>query len=297
MRNILLTGLAGVALIVATALYLSLFVVNQTQQAIVLQFGDYIRTVRDPGLHMKVPLLQQVVIYDNRILDLNPPIGEIILGDSKPLVVDAYLRYRIEDPLKFYQANRSQVAAEARISDIVDSTVRRVLATVELPSVLSAERVRLMNDMRTAVGQETRAMGVSVTDLRIRRADLPPATSKQVFDRMKEERNREVEELRSQGDEMALQIQAAAERERQVLLAEGHQISEQLRGEGDAKAIAIYNEAFGVDPAFFEFYRTMEGYKAGLDGKNTSMILSPDHPFLSYFRTFNVESAGSVVRR
>lgn len=297
MKNIFLTGLAAVALIVSVVLYLSLFIVKQTEQAIVLQFGDYIRTVRDPGLHMKVPVLQQVVIYDNRILDLNPPIGEIILGDSKPLVVDAYLRYRIEDPLKFYRANKSQIAAQERISDMVDSTVRRVLATVELPSVLSAERVRLMNDMRAAVGQEAKAMGVSVTDLRIRRADLPPATSKQVFDRMREERNREVEELRSQGDEMALQIEAAAERERQVLLAEGHQISQQLRGEGDAKAIAIYNAAFGVDLPFYEFYRTMEAYKAGLDGNTTSMIVSPDHPFLNYFSTFNAESAGAGPRR
>ncbi|MCF8483349.1 MAG: protease modulator HflC [Rhodospirillum sp.] len=279
-----LLALGIIAVIAAVGLYSSLFIVNQTQQALVFQFGEHVKTVQDPGLKVKIPFIQNVIYYDKRVLELDPPAEQLILADQKRLVVDTFVRYRIADPLQFYRAVNNEYQAGSRLSDVVISSLRRVLGNVGLATLLSPERERIMVDLKAAVDRDAKEMGIAVTDVRIRRADLPEETSQAIYDRIRSEREREAREARAQGQEQAQQIRARADRERTVIMAEAQKTSQELRGDGDAQAIKIYADSFGADPKFFAFYRSMEAYKKALgSGQETSMVLSPDGDFFKFF--------------
>jgi modulator of FtsH protease HflC len=282
-RNLLIV--AGVIIIVLAIIFGSAaFVVHQTEQAIVLQFGDPKRVIQKPGLHFKIPFIQNVVFFDARILDYAPPQEEIIAADQKRLVVDSFARYRIADPLEFYKAVGTELSARARLAGIMSASLRRVVGNETLASVLSEERNNIMQRIKVDTNEAASKFGLDVVDVRIRRADLPQANADAIYQRMQSEREREAREFRAQGAEIAQRIRARAERERTVLIAESNRQSQILRGEGDADAIKIYADAFGKDPEFFSFYRSMEAYRNALKPDGTTMVLSPDSDFFSYFK-------------
>jgi membrane protease subunit HflC len=261
----------------------SLFIVEQTQQALVLQFGDPKRVIKTPGLQVKLPFLQQVVYYDSRLLEVDPPPENVVLADNRRIVADSFARYRITDPLLFYQAVNNEVNAASRMNTIINSSMRRVLGLHALPAILSAERERIMADIQSEVNNVARTLGVEIVDVRLRRADLPQENWRAVFEQMRSERAREANEFRSQGQEAAQRIRSAADRERTVLLAEAQRDAQVIRGEGDAQAIRIFAESFGKAPEFFSFYRSMQAYREALANGDTTMVLSPDMEFFRYF--------------
>lgn len=274
----------GIAVIVLGILaFSSLFTVYQTQQALVLQFGEVKRPITEPGLKLKVPFIQNVVYYDRRVLDLEPPVETVILSDQKRLDVDSYIRYKIVDPLRFYQTMGTEEVARSRIGSLVNSGLRRVLGNAPLLEVLSEGRERIMASVLNDVQGEAKDFGIDMVDVRIRRADLPEQAAQAIYARMRSEREREAREARAQGFERGQQIRAGADRERTVLLAEARKQAEILRGEGEGEANRIWGEAFGQDPAFFQFYRSMQAYRESLGGDDTTMVLSPDSEFFRYF--------------
>jgi membrane protease subunit HflC len=267
----------------------SLFVVNQAEQALVLRLGAHRATVKDPGLHVKWPLIEEVVRYEQRLLSLEPPAEEIILGDQKRIVVDTYTRYRIADPLKFYQTLRNETNARNQLTQVVSSALRQAMGQIMLPSLLSEERTRLMQDIQKEVADRAASYGISVADVRIRRADLPEETSQAIYDRMKSERERQAKELRAQGYEWGQQIRARADRERTVILAEATRAANVLRAQGDGESSRIFNDAYGRDPKFYDFYRSLEAYRTALTDGNTTMVLSPDSEFFRHFGGANIQ--------
>lgn len=272
--------------VVAAAAFLgsnALFVVNEARQALVLQFGQPVRVVQEPGLKFKVPFIQNVVMMDRRVLDLDPPVEQVILADQKRLDVDAFARYRITDPLRFFQSVQSEAAAEGRLNNVVNSSLRRVLGSATLLAVLSEERARIMTDIRTQVNLEAKRFGIEIVDVRIRRADLPEETSQAIFARMRSERVREASEARAQGQEQSQQIKSRADRERTVILAEAQRDAQIMRGEGDNQALSIIAAATATDPKFYAFYRSLEAYRGALNDRNTTMALSPNSEFFRYF--------------
>lgn len=282
MNRTLLTG--GIAVVVAGVILSSaLFTVDQAHQGLVVLLGQPRRVIQDPGLKVKWPLIESVVILDKRVLDLDPPVEQVILADQKRLDVDAFARYRITDPLRFFQTVTNEGGAEVRLNAVVNSAMRRVLGSVTLMAVLSQERARVMNDIRDQVNGEAKRFGIDVVDVRIRRADLPEETSQAIFARMRSEREREAAEARAQGQEQAQQIRARAERERTVLIAEAQRDSQTLRGEGDRQALGTIAEATKDDPQFYSFYRSLEAYRKALNKDDTTMVLSPKGAFFHYF--------------
>ncbi|WP_419901218.1 protease modulator HflC [Kiloniella sp.] len=271
-------------LVVAGAFLASsmLFTVDQTQQAMVLQFGNPQTTIKEPGLKFKLPW-QDVQKYEKRVLNLDPPVERIILSDQKPLLVDSFARYTIDDPLQFFKTVRSEDGARARLGTIVNSGLRVELGKATLSTVLSPERDVFMARVLKHVNEQAKRFGIDVLDIRIRRADLPNETSQAVFARMKTEREREAAEFRAQGFELAQRIQSTADREVTVLTAEAKKESEILRGQGDAALTKILNEAYGQDPDFFKFYRSMQAYEEALANKGTYMVISPDSEFFEFF--------------
>lgn len=264
--------------------YNTLYVVQQTQQAIVLQFGEPKRTVQTPGLNWKIPFIQNVIFYENRVLSMvSQEFEQVILSDQKRLEVDTYARYSIVDPLKFYQTVRTIRIAQERLEAMVDSSTRRVLGNHSLVDILSEKRNDIISTIRNEVNASSEALGISILDVRIRRADYPDATSQNIFNRMKSEREREAKEFRATGEEEAQKIRATANKERTVLIAEARRSAEIIRGSGDSKSIAIYAEAFGVDEDFYSFYRSMQAYRKSFSENTTSMLLSPDSEFFRYF--------------
>ena len=277
-------SLIVVALILA-AMSGSLFTVNQTQQALVLQFGEPKRTIQEPGLAFKLPFIQDVTYYEKRVLSLIPQDAEeVILADQKRLQVDAYARYRIEDPLLFYQTVRNERGARGRLEAIIDSSVRRALGRETLASILTGQR----NDITRSIGEEVNAsvasLGIKIIDVRLRRADYPTATSQNIFNRMKSEREREAKEFRATGEEEAQKIRADAEKTRTVILSEAQRESQEIRGAGDSQAIQIYADSFGQDADFLAFYRSMEAYRKSMNNNGTSLVLSPDSSFFRFFK-------------
>ncbi|AWK86961.1 protease modulator HflC [Azospirillum thermophilum] len=277
-------AIAGLGIVAAAVVASSaLFTVNEAQQALVLQFGEPRRVIQTPGLQVKIPFIQEVRILDRRVLDLDPPVEQVILADQKRLDVDAFARYRIHDPLKFYQTAGTEAVAETRMNSIVNSSLRRVLGSVTLLAVLSEERARIMNDIRGQVNGEAQRFGIEIVDVRIRRADLPEETSQSIFARMRSEREREAAEARAQGQEQSQQIRSRAERERTVILAEAQRDAQILRGEGDNQAIKLIGEATSIDPQFYSFYRSLEAYRKALNKDDTTLVLSPTGEFFRYF--------------
>lgn len=266
----------------------SLFTVNQTQQALVLQFGEPKRTIQEPGLAFKLPFIQDVTYYEKRVLSLIPQDAEeVILSDQKRLQVDAYARYQIEDPLLFYQTVRNELGARGRLEAIIDSSVRRALGRETLASILTGQR----NDITRSIGEEVNAsvssLGIKIIDVRLRRADYPAATSQNIFNRMKSEREREAKEFRATGEEEAQKIRADAEKTRTVIISEAQREAQETRGGGDGKAIEIYADSFGQDADFFAFYRSMEAYRKSMNNNDTSLVLSPDSSFFRFFKDKN----------
>ena len=271
---------------VVVALFLllnALFTVHQTQQALVLQFGNPVRIVQEPGLHMKVPFVQQVDYFEKRVLDFDAPSVELVLGDQKRLVVDAFARYRITDALRFRQSVGTEAGFRGRLEPIVFSSLRSVLGEAPLFTILSQDRTQLMNRIKGEANKSLAGFGVELVDVRIKRADLPPENSQAVFRRMQTEREREAKELRAQGAEVGQRIRARADRERRVLIAEAQRESEILRGQGDAEAIRIFAEGFGQNPEFFDFYRSLQAYREALGDGSTSLVLSPESEFFRFF--------------
>ena len=283
-------ALAIIGIIVAIVgfiAYSALYTVHQTKQALVLQFGEVIKTVTEPGLWVKIPLIQNVVYLDKRILAFDTPPEEVIAADQKRIVVDAFSRFRISDPLKFYQAVGNIDVAEARLSTLINSSLRQVLGAEEFASVLSGERVDLMRAIKDAVNEQAVNLGITIVDVRIKRADLPPENSQAIYRRMQTEREREAKEARAKGAEEAFRIRAHADRERTVLLAEARKLGEILRGEGDGARARIFNEAASRDPKFYAFYRSLQAYRAALHSDDTTLVLSPDSDFFEFFGSFS----------
>lgn len=281
-RNFLVPLVIVVAA-VATVLSSAFFVVDQRQQALVLQFGDPVRVIQEPGLKIKLPFVQQVSYFDRRLLDFDADAQEVILADQKRLVVDAYARYRITDPLKFFQTVGTELNMRNRLSAIVVASLRNVLGSVPFAQVLTSRRAELMRQISDLVVVEARSFGVEVIDVRIMRADLHPDNSPAIFARMQTEREREARQERAEGAETAQRIRAEAERERTVILANAEKQANILRGEGDARATAIFADAFNRDPEFYAFYRSLQAYRQAL-GDGSTMVLTPDSEFFRFFR-------------
>jgi len=276
-------ALAVVVVVVLIIGYSSLFTVYQTRQALVVRLGQPLRVVTQPGLHGKLPLLDNVIYIDKRILDLENSSQEVIASDQKRLVVDAFARYRIHDALRFYQTVSSVEGANSRLSPLLNSALRRVLGEATLTNVVRDERSQLMARVREQLDREAQQFGVTVVDVRIRRADLPEQNSQAVYKRMQTEREREAQEFRSQGTQKAQEIRARADRDVTVLVADATSKSEQTRGEGDAERNRIFAEAYGKDTDFFSFYRSMQAYETGLRQCDTRLVIRPDSEFFRYF--------------
>ncbi len=279
MRNSAI-GVVVALLVILVAATSSLFTVSQTQQVLITQFGQPIRIITQPGLHVKVPFIQTVIAFDRRLLDYSTPGEEVILSDQRRLIVDSFTRFHITDPLQYYQAVGAQEdAIRARLNSVVTSALRRVLGNETLLDVLSADRGHIMSLIRDQVNNEMHGFGVAIEDVRIRRADLPEGNTQAILARMKSERQRVAAKARAEGAEASARIKADADRDRSVLLATARATADKLRGEGEAAAIATYAAAFGRDPQFFTVYRTLQAYRDGLAGGQSRMVLSTDDDF------------------
>lgn len=287
---VLRAALLVAVIVAAVVLYACTFVVSQTQSALVLRLGAVRSVVTAPGLYFKLPApFEQVTLLDNRILDLDLPAQEIIASDQKRLVVDAFTRYRISDPLRFYQAVNNIPRANSQLASIVNGNVRSVLAEASFIAMVRTERSRLMNRIRDDVNREAARFGMTVVDVRLRRVDLPAANSAAVFQRMQTERQREAAEARALGGQQAQEVRARADRDATVIVAEAQQRSDVIRGEGEAERNKVFAEVFGKDPEFFSFYRSMQAYEASIKPGDTRMVLTPDSPFFRYFNGPNAQ--------
>ncbi len=269
--------------VLALTAFFSVFIVKEVNQAIVLQFGDPKRILLKPGLNFKLPFIQNVVFLDKRILNLDAPPEEVIASDQKRLIVDAFARFQIVDPLKFYISVGNERVARSRLSTIINSRIRSVLGTQELQTLLSEDRNKQMTLIQEGVNNEAQNFGIKIVDVRIKRADLPQANSDAIYRRMQTEREREAKEFRAKGAEMAVTITSTADKEVTVILAEAQKKSEIMKGEGDGQRNKIFADAFGKDAEFFAFYRAMQAYERALIGGETSLIMSPDSEFFKFF--------------
>ena len=276
LRSLALAAALGLVWLASASLY----TVDETQQALVVRLGKPVGEAGGPGLKIKMPFMDSVIYYDARLLTLEPPADQIILGDQKRIEVDTYTRYRIADCLKFYQSVRTVEQARMQLAQLVSSSVRRELGRVPMRALLSEERGRILGEVQKEVSAKAQAMGIDVTEVHIHRADLPFETSQAIYDRMKSEREREAKELRAQGSEWAQEIQARANRDKTVILSEAQRNSKQTRALGDAEASLIYAEAFGKDPQFYKFYRSLQTYRQSLAESNPTLVLSPNAEFL-----------------
>ncbi len=275
---IILAALFGLALIVAD---FSFFTVAQTEIVLITQFGQPVRVIDSPGLYSKLPFVQTAIPFDRRLLDYEAPSEELILGDQRRLIVDSFTRYRIADPLKYYQSvGPTEEGIRVRLNSVVTSSLRRVLGNESLLNVLSAERPRIMAAIRGQVNDEMKGFGVTIVDVRIRRADLPEENTEAILQRMQSERKRVAAKARAEGAEASARIRAEADQQKTVLLAEARADAEKRRGEGEAQAIAIYADAFGRDPGFFSTWRTFQAYREAFASGKSRLVLSPQDDFL-----------------
>ncbi len=278
------TGILAVAVVVALiAVNLSTFIVDQTQQALLVQLGKPVEGVRGPGLHFKIPFLQQVIFFEKRILEYDAAPAEILTEDKKNLVVDNYSKWRIVDPLKFYQTVRTVPGGVSRLDDIIYSELRVELGVHTLTDILSKTRARIMANVTERSDKVARDYGIEVVDVRIKRADLPVENERAVFGRMSAERERQAKKYRSEGMEEAQKIRSTADKEKAVILADAYRQSQEIKGKGDAESIKIFAEAFEQNPEFYAFQRSLEAYKNGLKDDST-LVLGTDSPFFKYMR-------------
>lgn len=272
-----------VLLLILIVAYSSVFTVQQTEQALVVRLGEPVKVVTEPGLNFKAPFIDSVISIDKRILDLENPSQEVIASDQKRLVVDAFARYRIKNALRFYQSVGSIQAANLQLTTLLNAALRRVLGEVTFITVVRDDREKLMGRIRELLDREADGYGIQVVDVRIRRADLPEQNSQAVYDRMKTERQREAAEFRAQGGQKSQEIRSKADREATVIIAEANSTADQTRGSGDAERNRLFAEAYGKDPDFFAFYRSMTAYETGLRSSDTRYLLRPDSNFFRYF--------------
>jgi membrane protease subunit HflC len=282
--------LLPIIVVLGALVFFSVFIIKEVNQAIVLQFGDPKRIIVEPGLNFKLPFIQNVVYLDKRILNLDTPPEEVIASDQKRLIVDAFARFKIVDPLKFYISVGNERVARSRLSTIINSRIRNVLGQQELQTLLSKDRTKQMTLIQEGVNTEAKNFGIEIVDVRIKRADLPQANSDAIYRRMQTEREREAKEFRARGAEMAVTITSTADKEVTVILADAQKKSEIMKGEGDGERNKIFAEAFGRDPEFFAFYRAMQAYETALIGGDTSLILSPDSEFFKFFGNIKPKS-------
>lgn len=295
------TGVLGIAaLLVGLALlvvgYSSVFTVSQTEQVLLVRLGEPVRVVTEPGLHFKAPFVDSVIEIDKRILDLEQASQEVIASDQKRLVVDAFARYRIKDALRFYQSVGSVQVANIQLTTLLNASLRRVLGEVTFIQVVRDEREMLMARIRDQLDKEASGYGISVVDVRIRRADLPEQNSQAIYQRMQTERQREAAEFRAQGGQKAQEIRAKADREATVIIAEANSASERIRGQGDGERNKLFAQAYNQDPAFFAFYRSMSAYQNGLKSSDTRFLLKPDSDFFRFFGHIGGRPAGSAPK-
>ena len=283
--------LIPVIIVLGVVLFQSAFIVQEINQAIVLQFGNPKRIITDAGLKFKLPFIQNVVYLDKRVLNLDNPPEEVIAADQKRLIVDAFARFQIIDPLKFYITVGNEMVARSRLSTIINSRIRGVLGTQELATLLSKDRAKQMSIIQNDVNEEAKSFGIKIVDVRIKRAVLPQANSDAIFKRMQTERQREAKEFRAEGAAIAAKITSTADKDVTVLLANANKQSQILKGEGDGQRNKIFADAFGKDPEFFSFYRAMQAYETALIGGETSLVLSPDSEFFKFFgKTGNIKT-------
>jgi modulator of FtsH protease HflC len=263
----------------------SFYILDQRQTALILQFGDFVREEREAGLKFKVPFIQDLLFFDHRIQNLSADTTEVIASDQKTMRVDAFTKYKIKDALQFYKRAKDERGFKSRLSPILDSSLRQVLGEVEFRALLSHQRSEMMTKITAIVNEQAKDFGVEIVDVRIMRADLPDKSREAVYDRMRSDREKEAKEIRAQGAEQAQKIIATAEKDKLVILAEAKKKSEIMRGEGDAEAIKSFAVAFGRDPEFFDFYRSMQAYRKSIGKDSAKMILSPDNEFMKYFKS------------
>lgn len=275
----------GLTLLVLTFLAGSIFTVRETEQVLVLQFGEVRQQIKEPGLHFKLPLIQQTKVYEKRILNIDPPPEEVLLADQKRMQVDVFARYQITDMLKFFQALNNEATANQRLSSIINASLRSQLGRVTIAGVLSEKRDGLMQQIQNDVNVEAGRFGIRIVDVRIVRADLPEQVMESTFNRMRSEREREAREARAQGEELALEIRAAADKEKTILLAQAARDAQITRGQGDEAAIKLYGDAFNRDPSFYAFYRSLEAYRNSLADPDKTLVLAPDSDFFRHFQT------------
>lgn len=285
---------AIIVILLGVAVSATVFTVDEKQQVIVMQFGNPKRVIQDPGLHFKIPFIQNAQYYEKRVLNLDPPSESVLLTDQKRVLVDTFARYRIQDPLRFFQTVRSIPNANQRLSAIVNASTRGVLGNATLASVLSKDRTPILQEIQEQVNTQAQNFGIAILDVRLRRADLPDETVQSVYARMRSEREREAAEFRAQGQELAQRIKAAADRETTVIIAEATRESEILRGQGEGARTQILNDAYGQDSEFFSFYRSMQAYEASLANDSTYLVLSPDSEFFDFFKSVGPAVPGAA---
>jgi membrane protease subunit HflC len=295
MNRTILTGVAIVFAVLLLIAFNAFFTVHQAQQAIVLQFGEPRRVIQEAGLHFKRPLLENVIYFDKRLLDFDADAQEVIMLDQRRLVVDAFARYRIVNPLLFYQTVGTEQSMRARLGAIVNASLRNVLGSVPFSAVLSNRRSELMRQISDLVVREARPFGVEIEDVRIMRADLHPDNSPAIYARMQTEREREARTERAQGAEASQRIRAEAERDRTVIIAEAQRQAQVLRGQGDAEATRIFADAFNRDPQFYSFYRSLQAYRQSI-GEGTTLVLTPESEFFRFFRDMSGTTQGAPIR-
>jgi membrane protease subunit HflC len=263
------------------------YVVEQRQQALVLQFGKYVKEVKKPGLHLKIPLIQNVVYFDKQILNLEADKKEVIAKGKKKFIVNAFAKYQITDPLKFYQSVGDVGKVRTRLNPIFESSLREVLGKFPLAALLTNERTDIMKKITELLSVQSANFGIEVLDVRIVRADLPKENRSSIFRRMQTDREKEAKEHRAEGAEEAQRIKSRAEKDRQILLADAQRQAEEIRGEGDAISSKIFADSFNLDPEFYAFYRSLKAYRQSMAKDNTKVILSPSSEFLKYFSELN----------
>ncbi|MDD3021241.1 MAG: protease modulator HflC [Alphaproteobacteria bacterium] len=277
-------GLAVAAIVAFILINSTIFTVTEGQQVMVLRFGDPKVQITSPGLHFKMPLIDNIRTFEKRILNVDPPSEEVLLADQKRLVVDSFARYRITDMLLFLKTLNTEASAQQRLHTVINSALRSMMGKATLHDILSVKRDTLMESIQSIVNEEAKRFGIEVVDVRIVRADLPEQVTQATFDRMRSEREREAREARAEGEQLSIEIRSRADKERTILLAEAKRDSEIARGEGDRKAIEIYGKAFGQDPKFYAFYRSLEAYRNSLSNPETTLLISPDSEFLEFFK-------------
>ena len=279
MRNYIIVGLSFFFILFASGFF---FVVDQTKQVIVLQFGEPRAVHQSPGLKFKLPFIQNVVYYDSRVVNLDPAQEEVILRDQKRIVVDSIVRYMIKDPLKFFQTTRTELALNDRLGRIVNSSVRGVIAQYQLNDLLSDDRDKIMAEIFENVREDQDTFGIEIVDLRLKRTELTPEVQSNVFDRMRTERERLAKELRAQGNEVAEKIRATADKEKTIILADAYRQAEEIKGNGDAIATATYANAYSKDPEFYDFTRSLKAYQSTFGSKSDILLINPDSDFFKY---------------